>query len=66
MADITYTVNQDSPENIPGFEQYSQEDKALINSFQVNSVFDTNKNYSELHILSLSDELFSESRTFLL
>lgn len=57
MADITYTVNQDSPENIPGFEQYSQEDKALINSFQVNSVFNTNKNYSELHILSLSDEL---------
>lgn len=57
MADIIYTVNQDSPENIPGFEQYSQEDKALINSFQVNSVFNTNKNYSELHILSLSDEL---------
>ena len=57
MADINYIVNQDIPENIDGFEQYSQEDKNLINSFQINSVFDPEKNYSELHILSLSDEL---------
>ena len=57
MADINYTVSQDLPENIDGFEQYSQEDKNLISSFQINSVFDPEKNYSELHILSLSDEL---------
>jgi len=57
MADIIYTVNQDSPENITGFEQYSQEDRALVNSFQINNTFDPTKNYSELHILSLSDEL---------
>jgi hypothetical protein len=57
MADIVYTVNQDSPENIVGFEQYSQEDRNLVSSFQINNVFDPAKNYSELHILSLSDEL---------
>ena len=57
MADIIYTVNQDSPESIEGFEQYSQEDRALVSSFQINNVFDPTKNYSELHILSLSDEL---------
>ena len=57
MADIIYTVNQDSPESIAGFEQYSQEDIALVSSFQINNVFDPTKNYSELHILSLSDEL---------
>ena len=57
MADINYTVSQDVPENINGFEQYSQEDRALISSFQINSVFDPEKNYVELHILSLSDEL---------
>lgn len=57
MADITYTVTENSPENIPGFEQYSQNDKELINSFEVNSVFNPSKNYVELHILSLSDEL---------
>ena len=57
MADITYRVNEDAPENIPGFEQYSQNDKELINSFEVNSVFTPGKNYMELHIFSLSDEL---------
>ena len=57
MADINYTISQDLPENIDGFEQYSQEDRNLISSFQVNSVFDPEKNYVELHILSLSDEL---------
>jgi uncharacterized protein (TIGR02145 family) len=57
MADIVYTVNQDSPENIVGFEQYSQEDRDLVSSFQINNIFNPTKNYSELHILSLSDEL---------
>jgi len=57
MADIIYTVNQDSPENIIGFEQYSQEDRALVDSFQINSTFNPTRDFSELHILSLSDEL---------
>ena len=64
MADIVYTVNQDSPETIAGFEQYSQEDKALVSSFQINSVFDPAKHYSELHILSLSDELLESSYAY--
>jgi hypothetical protein len=57
MADIIYTVNQDSPESIIGFEQYSQEDRALVDSFQINSTFNPTRDFSELHILSLSDEL---------
>jgi hypothetical protein len=57
MADIIYTVNQDSPENIIGFEQYSQEDRALVDSFQINNTFNPTRDFSELHILSLSDEL---------
>jgi hypothetical protein len=61
MADIVYTVNQDYPENIAGFEQYSQEDKNLVSSFQINSVFDPTINYSQLHILSLSDELLESA-----
>ena len=64
MADIVYTVNQDSPENITGFEQYSQEDRALVSSFQINSIFDPANNYSELHILSLSDELLESDYTY--
>lgn len=61
MADIVYTVNQDLPENISGFEQYSEQDKALVSSFQVNSTFNPTKNHSELHILSLADELLESN-----
>ena len=57
MADITYTVNQDDPNSIDGFEQFSQADKNLIGTFQVNNLFDSSKNLAELHILSLSDTL---------
>jgi len=64
MADIIYTAYQDSPENIEGFEQFSQEDKALVSSFQINSVFDPAKHYSEIHILSLADELLESSYTY--
>ena len=64
MADITYRVNEDAPENIPGFEQYSQNDRELINSFEVNNVFDPGKNYMELHIYSLSDELLESDTEY--
>jgi hypothetical protein len=57
MADITYIVNQDSPENIQGFEKYSEKDLGLVDSFQINNIFDPNKHLSEVHILTLSDEL---------
>ena len=57
MADITYTVNQDDPNSINGFEQFSQADKKLIGTFEVNNLFDPNKNLSELHIYSLTDDL---------
>lgn len=57
MADITYTVNQDDPNSIDGFEQFSQADKNLIGTFEVNNLFDSSKNYAELHILSLTDTL---------
>ena len=57
MADIIYTVSENSPEIIEGFEQYSQQDRDLLNSFTINNTFDPTKNYCELHILSFSDEL---------
>lgn len=57
MADTTYTVNQDDPNTIEGFEQFSQADKDLIGTFEVNNLFNPNVNLSELHIYSLTDEL---------
>ena len=64
MADLVYTVNQDLPENIEGFEQFSEEDKALVSSFQINNTFDPTKNFLELHILSLSDELLESNYSY--
>ena len=64
MADITYTVNQDSPENIEGFEKYSEKDLGLVDSFQINNIFDPTKHFSEVHILSLADELIESIYDF--
>lgn len=64
MADITYTVNQDDPNSIDGFEQFSQADKNLIGTFEVNNLFDSSKNLAELHILSLSDEVLESDYNY--
>lgn len=57
MANITYTVNQDTPQSIPNVEVFSQEDTTLANTFQVNQLFDSNKHSIELHIYNLAGEL---------
>ena len=61
MSDITYTARQDSPESIQGFEQYQSTDTNIINSYQVNNLFDTTKHIAQVHILDLADTLL-ESR----
>ena len=57
MADITYIVNQDNPDNISGVEKFSQADLQLVNQFGINTLFDRTKNYIELHIFNLADEI---------
>lgn len=57
MANITYTVNRDTPQSIPNVEVFSQEDTTLANTFQVNQLFDSNKHSVELHIYNLAGEL---------
>jgi hypothetical protein len=64
MADIIYTVNQDDPNSIQGFEQFSQADRNLIGTFEVNNLFDSSKNLAELHILSLSDTLLESDYNY--
>lgn len=64
MADITYTVNQDNPENISGFEQFSQADTQLVNKFEINNLFIPTKNYIELHILDLVDEILQSDYNY--
>lgn len=57
MTNITYTVNQDTPQSIPSVEVLSQEDTNLINTFQVNQLFDSSEHVVELHIYNLAGEL---------
>jgi hypothetical protein len=64
MAEITYVLNQETPENIPGFEQYQDSDKYLIPSYQINSLFDSTKNYVQLHIVDFADNLLSSKYNF--
>lgn len=53
MAIINYTVNIDSPNSIPGVEQISQQDLQLVNTFEINSAFDSKQHTVELHITDL-------------
>lgn len=64
MADITYIVNQQDPNTIPGVEQISQADTQLVSQFGINSLFDRNKNYIELHILNLVDDLLQSDYNY--
>jgi len=64
MADIIYIVNQNSPENITGVEQISQPDSQLINQFEINTLFDKNKNFVELHIFDLADNLLESDYNY--
>lgn len=64
MADKTYIVNQESPENITGFENFNSQDVSLINSFEVNTLFNPDKNFMELHVISLIDELLESDYNY--
>jgi uncharacterized protein (TIGR02145 family) len=64
MADTTYILNQEYPEGIPGFEQYQDSDKNLLTSFSLNSLFDPTKNFVELHIVDLADNLLESHYTY--
>jgi hypothetical protein len=64
MAEITYTINQSTPEGVQGTEVFKQSDKDLLQPFTVNSTFDSSKHLVELHILTLSDELIESDYNY--
>ena len=64
MADIKYTVTDSLPEEILGFEQYSESDKNLIESFQINNLFDPQKHFSEIHIYSTTNSLLESNSNY--
>lgn len=52
MAATKYTITTDQV-NIIEYENYSEKDRALVDSFKVNSLFDVSSHFIELHIYSL-------------
>jgi len=64
MADITYIIKQDLPENITGVEQISQLDSQLINEFEINNLFNRDKHYVELHVFDLVDNLLESDYNY--
>lgn len=57
MADNIYTVTPVSVEGISQYERYSAEDTNLIDSFEINTAFDSKKNISELHVYTVGNTL---------
>ena len=64
MADITYIVNQGDPNNIPGYENFSQADLNLIQQYQINNLFDTNKHFAELYITDLAGNIIESDANY--
>lgn len=57
MADNKYTVTPTPVDGISQYEKYSAEDRNLIESFEINSAFNTTKNIAELHVYSSGNTL---------
>jgi len=57
MADNKYNSRRADPTSVAEYEKFSIEDRNLIESFEVNSAFDSQKHVSELHIYTLGNTL---------
>jgi len=57
MADNKYNVRPTGPGDIAQYKRFSDEDSNLIESFNINSTFDSQKNVAELHIYTSGNSL---------
>lgn len=64
MAEINYILNQDDPNNIPGFQNISQEDLNLVTEYQINSLFDANKHFIELYIADFAGNILDGDKEY--
>jgi hypothetical protein len=65
MADNKYTVNPASVQDIAQYERYAPEDVNLIESFEINSAFNTQKHVAELHIYTTGNTLLRSITNYL-
>ena len=63
MAETRYTVRQSSLDNV-GYEDYSPEDRSVVESFAINSSFDEASHNIELHIYGLDGTLLDSNLNY--
>ena len=57
MAEVKNIIIDRNPNSLPEFEKFSDKDKELIDSYEVNSLFDTENDNVELHFYSPGNAL---------
>ena len=57
MADNKYNVRPTGPGDLAQYKRFSDQDSNLIESFNINSTFNSQKNVAELHIYTSGNSL---------
>ena len=63
MAEIKYTTIQTTLDGV-GYENYSEQDRSVVDSFVINSAFDEARNTIELHIYGLEGTLLDSNLNY--
>lgn len=64
MAETNYILNRDSISSVSGFENISQEDLNLINQYQINNLFDTNRHFIEVYIADFAGNILNSDKEY--
>ena len=65
MADNKYTISPTLPQEVGNVENYDSKDINLIESFELNSAFDSSKHVTELHVYTLGNTLLRSVSNYL-
>jgi len=63
MAEIKYTVVQSTLDGV-GYENFTEQDRSVVNSFEINSAFDESRDNIELHIYGLDGTLLDSNLNY--
>lgn len=63
MAETKYTVVQTTLDGV-GYENFTEQDRSVVDSFEINSAFDESKDTIELHIYGLDGTLLDSNLNY--
>jgi len=63
MAEIKYTVVQSTLDGV-GYENFTEQDRSVVDSFEINSAFDESRDNIELHIYGLDGTLLDSNLNY--